>query len=1133
MANLWQTNNNTTINLQERVRLDPGDLPLAVFPNSEITVIAGELPPGLRIESTDIVGTPFEVAQTTEYKVVLRAKYFEDIQDRTFKFYVSGADDPIWVTNEDLLPVGTGESYFILDNEFIDFQLIAVDPDVSAGQRLEYYIKPGEGVLPDGIELTRDGRIVGVVEPLLALDKRAESGGWDTSPYDLYPNDFSIRSDNGWDSFFYDTFRFDFAYKSQTPKKLNRYYQFRVTVNDGFSENTPQRVFRIYVVGDDYLRSDNTIMKVGNGVFRADNTNIRQPKWLTPRDLGFKRANNNVTIYLEVYDNETLDGKVVYSLDDINDDGSPSRLPPGTKLDSISGEITGLLPYQPTVTEEYKFTIRATRYTLDTDIAFVTATIYEDTLSGKRSFKVFKLPLNEQDGVTLNDGIDDLAILRGQTIVLEGRPYIIDSVDGSNEDFDTITLREKLLPKISVTLSRTTFSEAPYLYVNKVNYLIQEQFIGKTLKFSETEQYQVKSFQNYVHWNIHSDSGNIDINLAAADTEPLGFGLAATETIQSKILRMFSRNGAVPVLFPEPLPQEEGGTAPPNLTVKDISILVPNTALTTSSRIREIFRPNVASLNDLVYTKVSDSEDLLQLEQPLRLGREIESGTEVGLGLFKDDFFEKQFTFNSNEDITDPATPKTFTIKLLGDVESKIVWVTPPDLGSINANFISTLRVVAGTTLPEAKLVYTLESGSLPNGLTLAYNGEIIGKVAQFGTPEEPGLTTIDNAAFLLDGGSTTIDRTKTFTVKAADRFGYSAQERTFTVKIVDEDATLYSNLYMRPFLQQNIRDDYRRFVSDANIFPPSAIYRAADSNFGIKTQPEILAYAGIETNTIDEFVAAAAKNHRRKQFRMGEVKRAVAKEPGTNNIVYEVVYIEVVDPQDSDKGKVANNIVSKSKPKLTVDSVAYEVRDDSTGQDTGVDTITVQGRARPTEVIVDQPDAFTIRTRDGLVLQQFDNDDVDVFLRDETEVNIPVNISDSEPLRRRFRDKYANNVKADTDAIIINNAAQLNYYISNITNMRERLEEVGKSESKFLPLWMRTGQDDAIQELGYVPAIPLAYCKPGKSREVLLNVQNALKQNTFDFKNVNLDIDRYIIDSATDVSQPSYIIFQNYIFNV
>ena len=39
MANLWQVNNNTSIELQERVRLDPGDLPLKVFPNAEITVI--------------------------------------------------------------------------------------------------------------------------------------------------------------------------------------------------------------------------------------------------------------------------------------------------------------------------------------------------------------------------------------------------------------------------------------------------------------------------------------------------------------------------------------------------------------------------------------------------------------------------------------------------------------------------------------------------------------------------------------------------------------------------------------------------------------------------------------------------------------------------------------------------------------------------------------------------------------------------------------------------------------------------------------------------------------------------------------------------------------------------------------
>ena len=358
MANLWTVSNNYQLGiLQERVKINPGEIVLPVVEGASVTLISGSLPPGLRIENYDIIGSPFEVQLDKTFKFVLRASLNNSIEDRTFILTITGPDAPAWITNEGFLPIGPTESLFVLDNEIVDYQLIAIDPDISAGDQLVYYIEEGEGSLPPGIELTSDGRIVGVIEPLLALDKQAEKGGWDTSPYDAYPLDFAIRSDNGWDSFFYDTVNFDFSFSSQSPKKLNRYYEFQVTVSDGVSEPAPKRKFRIYVVGDDYLRSDNTIMKVSNGVFKADNTHIRQPLWLTPSNLGYKRANNYVTIYLDVLDTETLSGKVIYSLNETNNDGSVSQLPPGTALDFNTGEIAGYVPYQPSSVKNYKFTI--------------------------------------------------------------------------------------------------------------------------------------------------------------------------------------------------------------------------------------------------------------------------------------------------------------------------------------------------------------------------------------------------------------------------------------------------------------------------------------------------------------------------------------------------------------------------------------------------------------------------------------------------------------------------------------------------------------------------------------------------------------------------------------------------------
>lgn len=70
----------------------------------------------------------------------------------------------------------------------------------------------------------------------------------------------------------------------------------------------------------------------------------------------------------------------------------------------------------------------------------------------------------------------------------------------------------------------------------------------------------------------------------------------------------------------------------------------------------------------------------------------------------------------------------------------------------------------------------------------------------------------------------------------------------------------------------------------------------------------------------------------------------------------------------------------------------------------------------------------------------------------------------------------------------------------------------------------MRTIQDGDVQELDYIKAIPLCYCKPGQADDVLLNIKN----RAFDFKQIDYVIDRYIIDSVTGYSADKYIAFKN-----
>ena len=92
--------------------------------------------------------------------------------------------------------------------------------------------------------------------------------------------------------------------------------------------------------------------------------------------------------------------------------------------------------------------------------------------------------------------------------------------------------------------------------------------------------------------------------------------------------------------------------------------------------------------------------------------------------------------------------------------------------------------------------------------------------------------------------------------------------------------------------------------------------------------------------------------------------------------------------------------------------------------------------------------------------------------------------------------------------------------WLVNTRNMQDSIKALGTTEYDFLPLWMRTPQEAGQQEPGFQLAIPLCYCKPGKSAEVMTYVKNSKS----DFKQLDITIDRYIVDSTTGNSNDPHI---------
>ena len=1035
----WTVPNNTELGkFEERTTVNIA-LPLAETSGITTEVISGELPAGLRLENNSLVGTLFEVARTTQSTFVIRAKTSSGELDRTFTIITEGPDNPQWLTPEGRLPVGPNNVLFILDSSFIDFQLLATDTDLPAGDDLEFFIADGDGELPPGIRLTSDGRLIGVVDPLLALDVNAFDAGYDNVEYGKYPFDYSIPSDNGLDTYYYDTRGYDYNINTRTPKKLNRVYEFYVTVADNVS--FAKRRFEIYVVGDDFTRADNTIMKAADGVFTADITYFRTPIWLTPADLGVRRANNFITIYLDVLDPTNVEGDILYFLESINDDNSKSELPPGMTLDSETGEIAGIVPYQPAITKEYKFTINATRFNAEQGIVTVFASFYEDAFSGTNAFRIAKLP---QD---LTDGIDDLQALIGQEIVIEQRYYTIESVDGSNVLYDTITLTETLQPTPAATPINVTKTATGtnYFFVTTLSESDKLFYSGKNLKFSDSEVYKIGSIYPYIEWNISTNSPTSYIELNEGVTGDV------TTTIENKLIELLS-SGSNPAYV-----TITGGS---NIT--EIRLVIPATAQNrNTSYINSLFHTSDSTA--IVLTNLGLNDRIL-IDQPLTrtfdVGRQLSLATYVGAG------FSKSFPRTE----TDTASKnKTFTLRLLGEVDSTITWITDSNLGILQANRISTLSVRAESTVADANIKYNLVSGRLPPGLVLKLDGEIVGKVPISGTPESPGLTFFDTGTTTFDGGTTSLDRNYTFTILARDRFGFSATSKTFTLSINDKDNLTYSNIFVQPFLLPDQKQLFSEFINDSQIFDPRSVYRASDPSFGIQKNLRALVYAGIETNDIATFVSATAKNHKKKRFFLGELKTAVAKNPGSNEVIYEVVYVDLIDPAKPKSGKAKQFFQTVNRSgKITVDSIRYEANDDT-----------------------------------------FKNDDNSNW---------------------RFRYKpTTNTITADSNAIKSSQQNDVKKYISNIDNMRANIKATGESSRDFLPLWMRTAQEDNLSEIDYVLVLPLIYTKPGYSSIIKSNIINS----GFDFSLLNFEVDRYIIDATTGNSTEQYILFANYQFNV
>lgn len=802
--------------ITERVILD-NQLPILATSNSgtvSYEIIAGSLPRGLRLVGNLIKGSPTEVRKFTTSKFVIRAGDGSDIEDRTFTLSVDGADVPEWITREGFLNVGKGENYFVLDNAQVDFQLEVYDSDEIVGDILTFYLTPNGGELPPGLSLTKDGRIIGFTDPVFSVEfSNNITGAYDTTGFDILPLDKPSAESNGFDTFLYDNTVYDYSEPSRVPRRLSRFYTFIVAASDGINEI--RRLFRIWVVTEEFLQADNSIVQVDTNLFRADNTGARNPIWITESYLGRYRANNYITIFLDVYDPPSLSGVITYFLLPTNPDNSASTLPPGMTLDSTTGEIAGRVGYQAAVTKTYNFTLRA---------------------------------------------VDFPTTLGSSDLVFQGV------------------------------------------------------------------------------WNT-----------------------ATTYNINDTVVFL------------------------------DLIYIC-----------RQVHRNQIPSVSDEFWI------------------------------------------------LATAAAEKTFTVDIIGEIDSAIEWLSDTELGEIKPNQPSKLFIEARSLLVGGRVGYEFVSGRLPPGLSLLGTGIIQGKVKQFGDSNGLGLTrfferdssTVDSTgtfsfADSFDNGDTSFDRLFKFKAKAVDGAKFAESIKDFEIKVIADNVKTFANLYVKAFQSKEKRLEWFGFITDANIFRPNEIYRYGDANFGAQTEIKILVYAGIESREAVKYVQAMSRNHYRKRIRFGNVKSAEAKDPITQETIYEVVYVEIVDEYEKNGKSISNTINLPDKIKSKV-LVSYDA------------------------------------------------------------------------------------IRVDSDIPFVSDSDHQRIFPNSFKNMRSRIKSIGDRDREFLPLWMRSIQPNTSVETGYVKALPLCYTKPGFSQ----NVISRIRINGFDFKTIDFEADRYLIDVLDGEIENKYLAF-------
>jgi len=1017
------------------------------------SLVSGVLPPGLQIVETGrIQGIPVSTAgpdQNQTYRFTVRVRNQSDggLNDRTFDLTITNVAPPV-ITPKD---VNLG-IYF--DGSQIYLQLIAVE--FVKEDNLVWRVK--DGILPPGLTLTESGLLFGYLQPNRSTDPNSDPD-WDDAPWDHLP----------WDS-------------PLGTQAIN--FTFTVEVTDGV--NFDESTYQMYVYPKSAFKADSTLITADQTTAQGEaltiDTGARHLPILitTQEDIPVQRADNYFQYKFNALD---LDRDTLkYSVPTASEGGFDEQVN-GTSIPYINTIPEG----DAWISDGIYPKVSNSEIGLELNLYsgnLLTATVGDyitQSISGANA-RVTANVTNSQsvtltsvNGVGFFTGKGNLA-LNGTTITSGAYEPVPSTVDTEQPITIYDYSEQNVMTGDVVQVQRQNPSTLEYNWyratiTSDANVSVYSK--GAVTGSSGDYLTQAISSANLEINTVSNTSGNITFS-GNAITANVGDFIVQTATgANATVTANVGLEYKVPVEFTSGLFTEGSGNVTINGSAVDsypyevnaeteisgtylntnefeYRTIVSTGFLNINGANTSAYPTKLASAGVTIGTLVTQSDigfDEIRFDQgtlnlPPTLVMNEESGWLTGqLPTQSQNEITYEFTVKvEKRDYPGYTTTFIYNLTILGDINNRVNWLTPTNLGSIRNGEVADITLTAISSKGKT-LYYKLASDKgqeLPQGLRLTSNGNISGRATFQVMCFDGGITQFDKR-------TTTYDETNTFTVTASDIGDNVSANRTFTLRVLGVNPKPYENLYVKAFLSQEQRRSLYDILENQSIFDYDILYKVEDPYYGLPKEIKMLLIPGLNPKKLADYASAVERNHYTKNLRFNKIKTAVVTDDSFDVELIasgEVIgtYSDTIGfvPTDFDAGYVPSTTLPNGT-RLTEEHVRYEV------------------------VYVEVTDMNS--TVDGTG---------------------PANSID-------ISDDIENYFDADSSYTTL--------YPNAFNNMISRIgNQLGYANKGALPKWMTSRQpDDTV--LGFTKGVVLAYTKPGYSHQVAYRLERSkFNFNSLDF---------------------------------